>query len=344
MRAYVVKRLLMIPITLLGVTMITFGIIKLAPGDPQAAIRGGGGEGTPREESAEIQKRWREERHLDKPVWVQYLYWVKDVFTLNLGQSFFPPREKVTDRLIDCAPVTIGLNLTAFVLIYLVAIPLGIVCGVKQFSIWDRASTVLVFILYSMPSFWIATLLILWVSKPNILASWNVVTDSESLLYGFPSRGYVGETIGEIGLRRWIWEWITHGFLPVICMTYGGFAFLSRQMRSALLENIRQDYIRTARAKGLHERAVILKHALRNSLIPIVTLFGALLPAMIAGSVIVEQIFSIPGMGNLFFDAILKRDYPIIMGELFVSAILVMVGMLISDILYVVVNPAISYD
>jgi len=197
--------------------------------------------------------------------------------------------------------------------------------------------------LYSLPSFWIATLLILWFTKPNLLAEPFGISP-DSWLYGFPVSGYVPESARELGLGKWLWAWVTHGTLPVICMTYAGFAFLSRQMRSALLENIRQDYVRTARAKGLPERVVILKHVLRNSLIPIVTLVGALLPAMIAGSVIIEQIFSIPGMGNLFFDAILKRDYPVIMGELFVSSILVMFGMLLSDILYVLVNPAISYD
>ena len=132
--------------------------------------------------------------------------------------------------------------------------------------------------------------------------------------------------------------------MPIVCLTYGGFAFTSRQMRSALLEQIRQDFVRTARAKGLAERVVVLRHATRNALIPIITLFGTLLPELIAGSIIIEQLFSIPGMGQLFFESIMLRDYPVIMGIEVVSALLTLVGLLISDLLYVVVNPAITYE
>jgi peptide/nickel transport system permease protein len=231
--------------------------------------------------------------------------------------------------LLERMPVTIGLNSVAFFLEYLVAVPLGILCGVKQGKLFDRLSTIFVFILYSLPSFWVATMLIFFFTKPD----WP----------GFPVTGHFVPS-EPVSAWMWIKGWFVHGFLPVVCMTYVGFAFLSRQMRGALLENIRQDYVRTARAKGLRERVVILKHVVRNSLIPIVTLFGALLPAMIAGSIIVENIFTIRGMGMLFFEAMETHNYPVIMGELIVSAVLVMLGMLVSDLLYIVVNPTISYD
>lgn len=331
MRAYVLKRLLVTPLTLLGVTLVTFVLIKMAPGDPSAAVVGEGGEGASGSElSEESIRRWVEQRHLDRPVYEQYAYWVRDLATLNLGASYLPPYTKVADLLWERAPVTIGLNVVAFFVIYAIALPIGIICGVKQFSIWDRVLTVGVFMLYSMPSFWVATMLIYFFTKPD----WP----------GLPVSGFYPGELREVGLGVWLNEWAYAGALPVICMVYAGFAFLSRQMRSSLLETIRQDYVRTARAKGLPERVVILKHAVRNSLIPVVTLIGAIIPAMVVGSVIIENVFSIPGMGMLFFDAILKRDYPVVMGELVLSAVLVMVGMLVSDILYVVVNPAISYD
>lgn len=334
MRAYVVKRVLMIPFTLLGVTLVTFCIIKLAPGDPQAFVRGAGGEGDAeaRAESKQILKRWRKERHLDEPIPVQYWEWVKDLATFDLGKSFFPPRPKVRDMLLERAPVTIGLNIVSFFIIYSLAIPIGIICAAKQFTATDRILTVLLFMLYAMPSFWVGTMLIYFMTEPD---------------FPLPVSGYFpGKPWGVDAVTWWqfIKGWAYHGLLPVICSSYLGLAFLSRQMRSALLENIRQDYVRTARAKGLTERVVILKHALRNSLIPIVTLFGSILPAMIAGSVIIEYIFSIPGMGKLFFEAISKRDFPVVMGELVVASVLVLVGILISDILYVIVNPTISYD
>jgi len=147
-----------------------------------------------------------------------------------------------------------------------------------------------------------------------------------------------------VGFWTWLIEWCRHLALPVICETYAGFAFLSRQMRSSLLEQIRQDFVRTARAKGLSERVVILRHATRNALIPVITLFGSLLPFLLAGSVIIEYLFSIPGMGQLFFESVLERDYHMLMGIETVSALLTLFGILISDVLYVMVNPTISYD
>lgn len=329
MRTYILKRTLLLPITLLGISFLTFLIIKLAPGSPSQMLRaqaaGGGAKAT--QTNQEAMEFWKEERHLDKPLLAQYGYWLWDLCRFDLGRSFMPPRESVLAIIWDRLQITLILNLLAFTLIYTVAIPVGIVGAVKQFTFWDRATTVIVFLLYSLPSFWIGTLMIAFMTGGF-----------------FPTTGYHGGTIEDLGFGGWLWTWFRHLCLPVICMTYAGFAFLSRQMRSSLLEQIRQDFVRTARAKGLSERVVILRHAVRNALIPIITIFGTLLPVLIAGSIIIEQLFSIPGMGQLFFQAILERDYPVIMGIETISALLTLIGILVSDLLYVVVNPTISYE
>lgn len=329
MRVYLLKRLLLIPITLLGITFITFIVMKLAPGDPMQMLRAqvSGGNVQAAETNQKILEQWRQERHLDKPWIVQYQYWVWDLIRLDLGRSFLPGRPKVSSIIDERMWITIILNAIAFVLIYLVAIPIGIIGGAKQFTIWDRLTTIVPFILYSLPSFWVGTLMIAYMTGGL-----------------FPTTGYYPESIKTVGFFTWLWEWTRHLALPIICETYAGFAFLSRQMRSALLEQIRQDFVRTARAKGLPERVVILRHATRNALIPIVTLFGTLLPFLLAGSIIIEYLFSIPGMGQLFFQAVLDRDYPVLMGIETVSALLTLMGILVSDVLYVLVNPTIAYE
>mgnify|MGYP000389187476 CR=1 FL=1 len=328
MRTYLLKRLLLIPVTLLGVTFITFLVMKLAPGDPAQALKAqaAGGNMTASEQNVQAQELWKRERHLDKPLLTQYGYWLRDLARLDFGRSFMPPREKVLARIAEALPITIAINLLSFALIYLVALPVGIVCAARQFSWWDRALTIAVFFLYSLPAFWIGELMMKFLCPP------------------FPTTGYQPHEIGELGFAGWLAAWARHLVLPVTCATYAGFAFLSRQMRSSLLEQVRQDFVRTARAKGLPERVVILRHAVRNALIPIITLFGNLLPEMIAGSVIIEYLFSIPGMGQLFFAAILERDYPLIMGIETISAVLTLLGILAADLLYVAVNPAIAYD
>ncbi len=329
MRAYLLKRILLIPITLVGITFITFIVMKLAPGDPAQALKAqaSGGNMQASQASQEAMANWKKKRHLDKHIILQYLYWLKDLATFDLGSSMMTGEQKVSAVIGERLWKTLLLNLIAFAAIYLIAIPVGIVGGAKQFTFWDRSLTIVVFLLYSLPAFWVATLLIAYVTP-----------------LGFHTTAYYGKTPMEAGLFVWIREQTLSLTLPLVCMTYNGFAFTSRQMRSALLEQIRQDFVRTARAKGLSERVVVLRHATRNALIPIITLIGTLLPALIGGSIILEQIFSFPGMGQLFFTAIGERDYPIVMGIEVVTAILTLVGMLLSDILYVLVNPAIAYE
>ena len=260
----------------------------------------------------------------------QYMQWFKRLATGDLGRSFID-REPVIDKLKKALPVTLGLNLLAFIIIYTVSIPLGVMAAVKRGGVFDTVSSLIVFLLWSMPSFWLATLLITYLSSER---TWNLL----------PSVGLHDTNAADMPYLAWLSDWGRHLVLPVLVLVYGGFASLSRYARSSLLETIAHDYIRTARAKGLSERVVIFKHALRNSLIAVITLAGSMLPAMIGGSVIVEFIFTIRGMGLLAFNAILQRDYPVIMAVTTMSAALTLVGVLVSDLLYGVADPRISHE
>jgi len=220
--------------------------------------------------------------------------------------------------------ITVVLNIIVFLIIYLVGIPLGVLIAIKKDTFFDRFSTLTMFILYSLPSFWIATMCIVF------------FTNSEYGMDWFPSFGLAKEG-ASIGTKIW------HIILPVFCMTYGSFAFLARQMRGGVLDVFNMDYIRTARAKGLSERKVIWKHTFRNSMIPLITMFASLLPAMIGGSLIIEYIFAIPGMGAIAYESLVSRNWPILFTVVMFASILTLIGILLSDILYSVVDPRISF-
>ncbi len=330
MKGYIVRRLIQVVPTFLGITFITFMIIQLAPGNPILMKLQLTSEGQIAD-SATTQKIIEETKKLyglDKPLPVQYLMWIKRVVTFDFGRSYKDHR-KVWDKIKERIPATLQLNILSILLIYIIAIPAGVFSAVKADTFVDRVLTLLFFILYSLPSFWVAVMLIMLFGGGEY---WDV----------FPVYG-----ISSIGADSWpFWKWLIdrvwHLVLPVLCLSYGGWAYLSRLMRAELLEVIREDYIRTARAKGLDERVVIMKHALRNALLPIVTLAAYLLPALFGGSVIIESIFSIPGMGQLGFEAVLSRDYPVIMALTTISALLTLAGLLLSDILYAVLDPRIQ--
>lgn len=332
MIAYLIKRLFLLIPTLLGITFITFLIIQLAPGNPVSMkIQQLGGEGIKSETiSREVIESTKKLYGLDKPFPVQYALWVKRVATLDFGDSYKDHRP-VWEKIKDALPVTLLLNAISIILIYLISVPLGVYSAMRPRSKMDKILTLAQFVLYSLPSFWVAMMLIIYLGGGEYLDL-------------FPVAGIISEGAsslpwwGRVGNVAW------HLVLPVVVLTYGGFAFLSRFSRAQLLEVIRQDYIRTARAKGLSEATVIFKHALRNSLIPFITLSATLLPAMLGGSVVVEQIFSIPGMGQLGFEAVLSRDYPTVMAITTIDAFLTLVSLLISDLLYVVVDPRISFE
>jgi len=332
MKTYLLKRLLLMIPTMFGISVMTFAIIRLAPGDPAAMRLGSGSSGMigNQQLASEIIEKTRQQFGLDRPIHEQYWLWLTKIVTLDFGRSYRDNRP-VMDRIWERLPVTLQLNIISIFLVYLIAIPLGIYSSTHQYSLGDKVSTTFLFILYSMPSFWVATILILFLGGGDY---WHL----------FPITGISSLDAEQLPFFDWLLDRIWHLVLPVFCLTYGGLAYVSRQMRSGMLETIRQDYIRTARAKGLSERAVVFKHALRNSLIPIVTLLGFLLPSMLGGSVIIESIFTIPGMGQLGFDAILSRDYPVVMAISIIAAFLTLVGLLLSDICYAIVNPTISLE
>ena len=332
MKTYLLKRLLLMIPTMFGISVMTFAIIRLAPGDPAAMRLGSGSSGMigNQQLASEIIEKTRQQFGLDRPIHEQYWLWLTKIVTLDFGRSYRDNRP-VMDRIWERLPVTLQLNIISIFLVYLIAIPLGIYSSTHQYSLGDKVSTTFLFILYSMPSFWVATILILFLGGGDY---WHL----------FPITGISSLDAEQLPFFDWLLDRIWHLVLPVFCLTYGGLAYVSRQMRSGMLETIRQDYIRTARAKGLSENAVVFKHALRNSLIPIVTLLGFLLPAMLGGSVIIESIFTIPGMGQLGFDAILSRDYPVVMAISIIAAFLTLVGLLLSDICYAIVNPTISLE
>lgn len=352
---YIVKRVLLFIPTLIVITIISFGISRLAPGDPASMKVGVGSEGgmgsrsTINAKTAElIRKQW----HLDKPVWQQYVIWtggllgfdMQTVFTdhgtqlgnlrftgiPDFGKSFKDNRP-VVDKMLERVPVTLTMNLLAILIAYGVAVPLGVSSATRPGTVFDKMSTFVVFALYSLPVFWVGTLAVTFLANPEFLA-W------------FPSGGLRSMAANSSwSFTQRALDYLYHLALPMLVYVYADIAFISRQMRSSMLEVIRQDYVRTARAKGLDERSVIYKHALRNALIPLITLIAAILPNLIGGSVIVETIFSIPGMGFLSYEALVARDYPMIMAVFTISAVLTLVGMLISDILYSVADPRIAY-
>jgi peptide/nickel transport system permease protein len=339
MLTYLVQRLLLLVPTFIGVTLIAFFIIHLAPGDP-AELRAVGGLGAAGAEGLSTERQsavdqalaaWRRQYGLDQPLHVQYWRWLQNLFTLEFGESFKdnqPVWHKIAERL----PVTIQLNAISIVLIYAIAIPLGIYSATHPYSLGDQLTTFGAFMLFSLPSFWIGTLAIVFLCGGDFY-------------YIFPPGGLTSIDYSP----HWpFWQRfldrLWHLCLPVITLSYAGFAGLSRFMRSSMLENIRQDFVQTARAKGLAERVVIYKHVLRNSLIPIVTIMASILPGLISGSVIIETIFSIPGLGQLSYEAVLARDYPIIMAVFTIGSLLTLVSILLSDILLTVVDPRITFS
>ncbi len=213
---------------------------------------------------------------------------------------------------------------------YLLSIPLGIFSAVRQGTTLDGVVTVALFLLFSIPTFWAGLMLILAFGQSGL--GW------------LPVLGLESKDSADLGVMAALWDRGLHLILPVVTYTYGSFAYLSRQMRVGMMDTIRQDYIRTARAKGLAEKAVIFKHALRNSLIPVVTLFASVLPILIGGSVVVERVFDIPGMGRYAYEGLVQRDYNIIMATTTFSAFATLLGILCSDITYAIVDPRISYE
>ena len=329
--------MLMIP-TLLGITFVVVALMLWAPGEPTfgmeaAQTAGGGGQKLASSQSlnkAKAEMGFFDDEGNKKNVVVAWAGWIGRLVTLELGESWKFKRP-VTELLAERVPITMLLSGLSLFLIFLISIPLGVRSATRMGTVEDGITTTTLFALYSMPNWWVAIVLILCFSSASG-CNWIPVDgmhDVDAKTFTF------FEYISDFAIRL---------VLPVFCLTYAGFASLSRYMRSGLLEVVRQDYVRTARAKGLDEKRVIWTHAFRNALIPIVTLLGGLLPGLIGGSIIIELIFSIDGMGKLGYSAIFNRDYLVVMANTVVAGFLTLLGILVSDVLYCFVDPRISLD
>ncbi len=321
MISHIAKRLIFMLPLLVGIPIICFAVMHLAPGSPTDMET----QMNPRV-SAEMRERLRAMYDLDKPLPVQYLLWVKKLLRLDLGTSFSPDHRPVAEKILERLPVTVTLNIASLLLVVIIAIPMGILSAVHHNSPFDKITGVFVFTGFAMPTFWLALLLMILF---GVQLGWLPISGLRSLNYEYLPAG-----------EKFL-DLIRHLIMPVLLSAFGGLAGFSRYMRANMLEVIRQDYITTARAKGLPKRIVIYKHALRNALLPLITILGLSVPGLIGGSVIFETIFAIPGMGQLFYMAVMSRDYPTVMGILFIGAMLTLLGNLLADISYALVDPRI---
>jgi len=330
MKWYLVKRLFLIIPTFLGITMITYFMIRLAPGDYTTLKAGLQGELRSGSIGREILEQEKKLYGLDKPIYTGYIDWVSKFIILDFGVSRKDGRP-VSTHIAEALPITLTLNILSIIIVYIISIPVGIMSAVKKDTLYDRLSSLVLFILYSLPTFWVGLLLLMYLSGGEYFDL-------------FPLSGIQSDWAYKLTPYQKFMDVVWHLVLPVITLTYSGFAFLSRYTRANMLEVINQQYIITARAKGLSNYKVIFVHAFRNSLIPLITLMATLLPALLGGSVIVESIFTIPGMGKLAFDSILARDIPVIMAIASISALLTLAGILLADIVYGLVDPRIRLE
>ncbi len=337
MTTYFARRLLLMIPTFVGITFVVFTITRFVPGGPieqmmakwQAAAAEGGGMGgveLPPDVRAALEKHY----HLDVPFWVAYLYWLKDILTGNLGISYKfnqPVFSVITARF----PVSIYFGTLGFLLSYSVCVPLGIWKAIKHGTAFDFLSSAVVFVGYSVPGWALGTVLL-------------VLLGGGSFFDVFPLGGFRSPDWAELSIGAKIADQVHHTILPVFCYAVGSFATLTVLTKNSLMENLGQDYVRTAFAKGLSERRVILVHALRNSVIPLCTGLGHAISLVMAGSYLIEYVFNIDGIGYLGYSSILDRDYAVVMGILVFNTVLGLLGNILADVLYVLVDPRIRFS
>lgn len=329
MTAYIIRRIMLMVPTLLGITIMVFAISRIAPGNPVSISMGPGGQ-MDAARAADVRKARMKLYGLDKPIPVQYAKWLWRVVRLDFGDSIKFHRP-VIDLIKERLPITLTLNLIAFLLIYIISVPLGVLTAVRHNRFFDKASSIMLFVLWALPSMWVGQMLIGYFCGPTFF-NW------------FPPAGLSSNSADMMPFFPWLLDRLWHLALPVLCLTYGGFAYLTKQVRAGMLENLRADYVRTARSKGLSNWTVVIRHAFRNSVIPVITIMATIIPAMLGGSVIIEQIFSIPGMGLLAFQAVTTRDYNVVMAVATIGGLLNLVGLLLGDIAYAMVDPRISFE
>lgn len=324
MARYILKRLLQAIPLLLGIATITFIIVRLAPGDPMDMYLE---QRVQRDVDPAVIELLRKKYGLDQPLPVQYVKWIGNVARGDLGESF-RYRRPVATLIAERVPYTLQLAALALLMDALIGIALGIFSAVKQYSRADKAITLGSLVVYSIPGFWLALMLVLAFS---VNLGWFPTSQTRSLDYELLSAG------GKIADRLW------HLALPVFVLGVASAAGTARYMRTKLLDVLSEEYVLAARARGLSERVVILQHALRNALIPIVTIYGLALPFLLGGAVLIEKVFAWPGMGLLAVEAIGARDYPVIMATSMIAAVLVVLGNLLADVTYALVDPRVSY-
>lgn len=304
---------------LIGITFISFTVIHIAPGSPMDLLTDMNPDASP-----ELRQRLAEHWGLDRPIYVQYGLWLKRIAVGDFGRSLSRDARPVIDKVAEALPVTLTLNLMSLCIIMAVAIPIGVYSATRPYSLADRVTTVFVFLGFAMPTFWLALLCMMLFS---VDLGWLPVSGLRSLDHE------------NMTPAMQAWDSAKHLIMPVSIAAITSLAGMSRYMRSSMLEVFRQDYVTTARAKGLSERTVIYRHALRNALLPVITLLGLSIPGLIGGSVIFETIFAIPGMGRLFFGSVMSRDYTVVMGILVIGAVLTLLGNLLADVMYSVADP-----
>ena len=317
----IASKLLWIAVVFLGITILSFWVIHLAPGSPtdlQTTLNPNAG--------AEARVRLNELYGLNRPLYVQYVDWIGRLASFDFGRSMSGDHRPVWDKIKERLPLTISMNVISLFLTLLLTIPIGVASAWWQGGWFDRSMTVLVFIGFAVPGFWLALLLMLALG-----IYWPILPISGLTSLGFDKLSFFGQ----------LWDLARHLALPLFIYTFGSLAGMSRFMRTSMLEVLRQDYILTAKAKGLPARAVIFKHALRNALLPVITILGLSVPGLIGGSVIIESIFALPGLGQLFYQAVMARDYPLIMGNLVLGALLTLAGNLLADVGYGLADPRI---
>lgn len=344
MLQYILRRILLMIPTLFGVTLIVFVIINLAPGSPverklQELQFGGAGAGdaaasigSSNDSSAisqEVIEALKKQYGFDKPMHVRYWIWLKNLTRLDFGESF-TYEEPVTDVIMSKFPVSLQFGIVSLLLSYLICIPLGVSKAIFNGSKFDYGSSFVIMAMYSIPGFMLGILLIVFFAGGQFF-DW------------FPAGELYSDDYAYYGFWGKVADRVHHFILPCISYMIGQFTVLTMLQKNSLLEEIKKDYIRTARAKGLSEKVVYLKHALRNALIPIVTGIGSFLSIFFAGSLLIETIFNLDGMGLLGYQSVLERDYNVIMGLTFIQSILMLVGNLISDLAYVLVDPRIDF-
>jgi peptide/nickel transport system permease protein len=327
MFAYLVRRVAIGFLTLLVITFGIYALIRHIPGTPLTADPAM--MDPSKQLTAEEIARLNRQYGLDKPWYLAYGIWIGNVARLDLGDSFSQNNAPVSQLIAQRAPATLLLSVTSLALTYLFSIPIGLWATVRAGTRQERIISSLLYMLYSLPAFVAALFMQILLA---VKLEW------------LPLFGMTSDNFASLSIWEKTWDLFLHAAMPVACFTYGGLAFYSRFIQANMQEVVRQDYVRTARAKGVPPGRVIWHHAFRNTLIPLVTLLGLSLPHVLSGAVILEQIFTWPGMGRLYFEAILRRDYPLIMGLTFMFSVLVLLGQLLADVLYAIVDPRVTYQ